>query len=69
MLVERHALRRELPAQPIELLDQHDLAAQSYCGQRCADAAEPAADDQDFGRVFFARAGHGFAFALFSCAA
>jgi hypothetical protein len=66
MLVERHALRGQLPAEPVQFLHQHDLAAEPGCGQRRADAAKAAADDQDFGRDFFSCCAHGFAFALYA---
>ena len=49
MFVERHALRGELPAQPVQLLHQHDARAKPRRGQRGGNAAEAAADDQHIG--------------------
>src|SRR4051812_16538015 len=48
MLVERgDALRGELPAEPVGLLEQHDAAATARGGERGGDTACAAAGDQD----------------------
>ena len=63
MLVERaHALCGELAAEPVGLLEQHDLPAGGRRGQRGGDPAGAAADDQDLAalaaRAFDGGAGH-----------
>ena len=54
VLVGRHALRGELAAQPVELLDQDHALAKPRGGQRGRHAAEAAADDQHAGGLFVA---------------
>ncbi len=49
VLVRRHGLARELPADPVGRLGQHDVEPASRRRDRGRDAAEPAADDQDVG--------------------
>ncbi len=47
MLIERHALRRQLAAQPVELLDQHHIAPEARGGQGRTDATKTTPDDND----------------------
>ena len=49
VLVERHGLARELAAEPVGLLAQHDARAPIGRGQRGRHAAQPAARDQHVG--------------------
>ena len=46
------SLDGQLPAQPAALLRENDLLAQGQGTQGSSDAAEPAANDQDFGLSF-----------------
>ena len=46
VLVRRHGLAGELPAEPVGLLGEHDAAPGTQRAERGGDAAEPAADHQ-----------------------
>ena len=47
VLVERHGLARQLPAEPVGRLAEHHARAALRRGHGGRDAAEPAADDED----------------------
>jgi hypothetical protein len=49
MLVGRHGLRRELPADPVGFLRENDRASQPQRRQGCGHAAQAAAHDENVG--------------------
>jgi hypothetical protein len=49
VLVGRHRLARELPADPVSRLAHDDVEPAAGRRDRRGDAAEPAADDEDVG--------------------
>ena len=52
VLVRRHGLRRELPADPIVLFGEDHLQAVAGGGERAGDAAQAAPDDRDLRMKF-----------------